>query len=58
MKRAAPGVPQTPCKQSYIGRDLGEWGLKEYLEVKHIHIPLNNERRTKLWYYVAVLQEF
>ncbi len=44
-------------KQSGIGRELGEWGLKEYMEIKHIHISLNNDRSTKFWYDIAVPQE-
>ncbi len=31
-------------KQSGIGRELGEWGLKEYLEIKHIHVDLTRTR--------------
>ena len=44
-------------KQSGIGRELGEWGFKEYQEVKHIHVPLNNNRQTKFWFDIVVPQE-
>lgn len=44
-------------KQSGIGRELGEWGFKEYQEIKHIHVPLNNSRQAKFWYDIVVPQE-
>lgn len=44
-------------KQSGIGRELGTWGLKEYLETKHIHIPLNNRRDSKFYYDIVCPQE-
>ncbi len=43
-------------KQSGIGRELGVWGLKEYLEIKHIHIPLNNQRADKFWFDIVAPQ--
>lgn len=44
-------------KQSGIGRELGEWGFKEYQEIKHIHVPLNNTRQSKYWYDIVVPQQ-
>ena len=44
-------------KQSGIGRELGEWGFKEYQEIKHIHVSLNNNRQTKFWFDIVVPQE-
>jgi aldehyde dehydrogenase (NAD+) len=44
-------------KQSGIGRELGEWGLKEYQEIKHIHVDLTNRRSAKFWFDIVVPQE-
>jgi len=43
-------------KQSGIGRELGEWGLKEYLETKHIHVDLTRDRASKFWFDIVVPQ--
>jgi aldehyde dehydrogenase (NAD+) len=43
-------------KQSGIGRELGEWGLKEYLETKHIHVDLTRTRAAKFWFDVVCPQ--
>ena len=43
-------------KQSGIGRELGEWGLKEYLEIKHIHVDLTRTRESKFWFDIVVPQ--
>lgn len=41
-------------KQSGIGRELGIEGLKEYTELKHIHIDEIGDRKKKFWYNVTV----
>ena len=43
-------------KQSGIGRELGEWGLKEYLEIKHIHVDMTRTRQSKFWFDILVPQ--
>lgn len=43
-------------KQSGLGRELGVWGLKEYLETKHIHVGLTHERSDKFWFDVVAPQ--
>ncbi len=37
-------------KQSGVGRELGTYGLKEYTQVKHIHVDLTMDRSKKFWY--------
>ncbi len=41
-------------KQSGIGREFGIDGLKEYTEIKHLHIDEVGEREKKQWYDVVV----
>ncbi|MBM4388944.1 MAG: aldehyde dehydrogenase family protein, partial [Deltaproteobacteria bacterium] len=37
-------------KQSGVGRELGVYGLKEYTQVKHIHVDLALPREKKFWF--------
>ena len=41
-------APWGGYKQSGIGRELGKWGVEEYLQVKQVHINLNE--RPIGWY--------
>ena len=45
-----PGMPFGGYKQSGIGREMGEEGLKAYLEVKHLWISDADERSKKPWF--------
>jgi acyl-CoA reductase-like NAD-dependent aldehyde dehydrogenase len=44
-----PGMPFGGYKQSGLGREMGEEGLKAYLEVKHLWVSDCNERSKKPW---------
>jgi aldehyde dehydrogenase (NAD+) len=45
-----PGMPFGGHKQSGIGREMGEEGIKSYLEVKHLWISDCDERAKKPWF--------
>jgi len=36
-------APWGGYKQSGIGRELGKWGVEEYLQVKHVFINLSED---------------
>jgi len=43
-------------KQSGLGRELGTWGLAAYTEVKHIHVNLSPDRKTRFWFDILLPQ--
>jgi acyl-CoA reductase-like NAD-dependent aldehyde dehydrogenase len=45
-----PGMPFGGYKQSGVGREMGEEGLKAYLEVKHLWVSDCDERNKKPWF--------
>lgn len=45
-----PGMPFGGYKKSGVGREMGEEGLKSYLEVKHLWISDCDERAKKPWF--------
>jgi acyl-CoA reductase-like NAD-dependent aldehyde dehydrogenase len=47
-----PGMPFGGYKQSGLGREMGEEGLKAYLEVKHLWVSDCDERAKKPWFDV------
>jgi aldehyde dehydrogenase (NAD+) len=47
-----PGMPFGGYKQSGMGREMGEEGLKSYLEVKHLWVSDCDERTKKPWFDV------
>ena len=51
----SPAAPFGGYKQSGIGREHGEWGLKNYLEVKTVHVNQVPTRDQKFWYQVLGL---
>ena len=49
-----PQAPFGGYKQSGIGRELGTYGLKEYTEIKHIHVDLGVPRRERYFWDVLL----
>ncbi|TME47213.1 MAG: aldehyde dehydrogenase family protein [Chloroflexi bacterium] len=49
-----PQAPFGGYKQSGIGRELGTYGLKEYTEVKHIHVDQGVPRRERYFWDVLL----
>lgn len=45
-----PKAPFGGYKESGIGRELGIYGLKEFTQIKHIHVDLALKREQKYWY--------
>lgn len=45
-----PGMPFGGHKQSGIGREMGEEGMKSYLEIKHLWVSDCDERAKKPWF--------
>lgn len=45
-----PGMPFGGYKQSGVGREMGEEGMKSYFEVKHLWVSDCDERAKKPWF--------
>jgi aldehyde dehydrogenase (NAD+) len=51
----SPAAPFGGYKQSGVGREHGEWGLKNYLEVKTVHVNQVSTKDQKFWFQVLGL---
>jgi aldehyde dehydrogenase (NAD+) len=51
----SPAAPFGGFKQSGVGREHGEWGLKGYLEVKAVHVSQVPTKDQKFWFQVLGL---
>jgi aldehyde dehydrogenase (NAD+) len=51
----SPAAPFGGYKQSGVGREHGEWGLKGYLEVKTVHVNQIPSKEGKFWLQVLGL---
>jgi aldehyde dehydrogenase (NAD+) len=51
----SPAAPHGGYKQSGLGRELGTWGLNEYLQVKHVYVDQTPTGEQKFWYQVIGL---
>jgi aldehyde dehydrogenase (NAD+) len=51
----SPAAPFGGYKQSGVGREHGEWGLKNYLEVKTVHVNQVPTKDQKFWFQVLGL---
>ncbi|HEX2032302.1 MAG TPA: aldehyde dehydrogenase family protein [Actinomycetota bacterium] len=51
----SPAAPFGGYKQSGVGREHGEWGLKGYLETKYVRVDQVPTRDQKFWFQVLGL---
>jgi acyl-CoA reductase-like NAD-dependent aldehyde dehydrogenase len=51
----SPAAPFGGYKQSGVGREHGEWGLKNYLEVKTVHVNQVPTKDQKFWFQALSL---